>query len=272
MNKNLSVVLSLIISLPICAQKINNNFYGYYKNENNGPYSFFSFDNNGKADISGLEIADFFMKGDSLIIFPDKYMLKFIIKENKLIGASEWVNDGTWAKQDSIMENKRKDSVLSEKDALLLNEYYEKTRAQGTGDFSLLFDENLFKEYHNTIENLCSRGLAHACLELFALKLMDEMGGIKAALDQAKSSPLKENPELITLANKIIAMGEPEGHTVLGEYLYTIGQKEKANIEFEKAMEQGSTKAAMLQLNILIDDAKQEEKQATEKRKRKKKS
>jgi hypothetical protein len=91
-------------------------------------------------------------------------------------------------------------------------------------------------------------------MELFGVKLMNEMGGISAVLMPQKELKKTENQELVQLANKIIEMGEPDGHMLLGSYLYSIGQKEKGNSEVEKAIELGSKKAILLQLNLSLKE------------------
>ena len=49
-------------------------------------------------------------------------------------------------------------------------------------------------------------------------------------------------------------MGDKDGHMLLGSYLYSIGQKEKGNREIEKAIDLGSKKAALLQLNMSLEN------------------
>jgi len=254
MIKNILLTICLAISLYAQAQTANNNLNGYYTAQSDTlMYSYFSFDGNGKVDIMGMGEGEFFTNGDSLIVFPDKSIFNFKIEGNKLIGTSDWVKDGVWVKQDSTVESKRKDDTLAQHQAELLNEYYQKTRMNGT-DLTMLFDDKLMHEYTNTLQDLCNKGLPKACMELFGVKLMNEMGGISAVLIPQKNLKVTENPELIKLANKIIEMGEKDGHMLLGSYLYSIGQKEKGNREIEKAIDLGSKKAALLQLNMSLEN------------------
>lgn len=254
MIKKVLSALLLTSALYVQAQSINNNLNGYYAAQSDTlMYTYFSFDGNGKVDIMGMGNGDFFSNGDSLIVFPDKSIFKFKIEGNKLIGLSDWVKDGVWVKQDTLIESKRKDNVSAQRQAILLNEYYQKTRINGT-DLTMLFDDKLMEAYTNTLEDLCSKGLPKACMELFGVKLMNEMGGMAAALIPQKDLKVNENPELIQLANKIIDMGEVDGHLLLGSYLYSIGQKEKGSSEMEKAVELGSTKAALVQMNMQLEE------------------
>lgn len=254
MIKNILLTICLATSLYAQAQTVNNKLNGYYKAQSDTlMYSYFSFDGNGKVDIMGMGEGAFFTNGDSLIVFPDKSVFKFKIEGNKLIGTSNWVKDGVWVKQDSTVASNRKDDTLAQHQAELLNEYYQKTRMNGT-DLTMLFDDKLMQEYTNTLQDLCYKGLPKACMELFGVKLMNEMGGIAAVLMPQKELKKTENQELVQLANKIIELGEADGHMLLGSYLYSIGQKEKGNSEIEKAIDLGSKKAALLQLNMSLEE------------------
>ena len=262
--KKLSLLLVLITSLAF-GQKISNDLHGYYKAESDTLlYSYFAFDGNGKVDITGLGKGDFFRKGDSLIIYPDKSIFKFKIEKNKLRGTSDWVKNGTWIKRDTLIENHRKDPNLAQKRAELLAEYYQKNN--GKTDFALFFDESEIKERYNMISDLCTRGLPKACLEVFGMKIADDMGGVSAILSGKTNKNMVENPDIVALGNKIVDMGEEEGHTALGTYYYTIGQKEKAYTEWDKAIQKGSMRASMARLGAEF----QEEEAKVQKEKKKK--
>ena len=82
--KKLSILFVLIANFAF-GQKIKNDLHGYYKAESDTLlYSYFAFDGNGKVDITGFGKGDYFQKGDSLIIYPDKSIFKFRI--NACIG------------------------------------------------------------------------------------------------------------------------------------------------------------------------------------------
>ena len=157
-----------------------------------------------------------------------------------------------WVKQDSTVASNRKDDTLAQHQAELLNEYYQKTRMNGT-DLTMLFDDKLMQEYTNTLQDLCNKGLPKACMELFGVKLINEVGGIAAVLMPQKELKKTENQELVQLANKIIEMGEPDGHMLLGSYLYSIGQKEKGNSEVEKAIELGKQKSHFIAIKFIVE-------------------
>lgn len=253
-RRTLTLLALLLIMTTAQAQKINNDLSGYYLAQDETQlYSFFIFDGNGKVDITGMGDGDFFSKDDTLIIFPDKSIFKFKIEKDRITGVSDWVKDGVWIRQDTLTEDKRTNSQLAQQKAVLLNDYYRQTR-MGGNDLSLLFDEDAGSRYQKTLEELCSKGLAKACMELFGLRLMNEMGGMGAVLTNTHTTTLKNNPELVALANKVIDMGEPEGHTLLAKYWYALGDKEKAAAEFDAAIAAGSKTAALTQLGLSLEE------------------
>lgn len=232
------------------AQEADNNLQGYFMtNAKETLYPYFAFDGNGKVDIAGYGKGDYFVKNDSLVVFPDKDIFVFKVSKNRLTGISSWVQNTRWdLKKDSLAENNRKDNALAKKNAQLLYEYYRKTRAKSkASNFDKLFDENAMGSYTKTIDDLCTRGLAKACMEKFGLMVMQDAGGMEAVLKNKLKRP-KQNPEIIKLGQKIISMGEIEGHTILGSYYHSLGDKSKAEKEWQKAVDKGSMKAGMVQI------------------------
>jgi hypothetical protein len=248
--KYILFLLGMISGGYFSAQEADNSLQGYFMTTSKESlYSYFAFDGNGKVDIAGYGKGDFFIKNDSLVIFPDKDIFVFKISKNRLTGISTWVQNTKWElNKDSISENNRKDNALATKNAQLLYEYYRKTRAKSkSNDLEKLFDANAMDKYAKTIDNLCTRGLAKACIEKFGLMVMQDAGGMGAILKN-KPKKLNQNPEIIKLGQKIINMGEVEGHTILGSYYYSSGDKAKAEKEWQKAVDKGSMKAGLAQM------------------------
>ena len=246
-NKFNFLICFLVLSTYfINAQNTDNALQGYYIAQSDTlMYSHFEFDGNGKVDIMGMGKGDYFTKGDSLIVFPDKSIFKFKIKENSLIGSSDWVSNGVWTKKDTLVINNRKNENSAKKTAELLHEYYRINK--NMNQLELLLDNNI-NSLTAKIKDLCDRGLGKACLDNFGLILVNDYGGIASLLSTESNNELKkitENPEIIALGNKIIAMGEMEGHTVLGSYYYLIGEKNKAKSEWEKGAKKGSLKSSV---------------------------
>jgi hypothetical protein len=238
------LALLFVFSSIANSQIIDNSIQGYYQTQSDSSlYSFFEFDGNGKVNIVGMGNGDYFIKGDSLIVYPDKSIFKFKIKNKTLVGASTWVENETWTRKDTVVANNRKDDALSRKKAVLLHEYYKISDNDSSLDF--LMDDVELKAKKEKISQLCHQGLSKACLDYFGLLLIEDqgLGSLLNLEENAKPKPL--NPEIVALGNKIIAQGEPEGHTVLGSYYYLIGEKEKAIQQWNLGVEKGSMKASM---------------------------
>jgi len=252
--KYIVFLIGIVSSGFFNAQEADNNLQGYFMTDSKESlYPYFAFDGNGKVDISGFGKGDYFIKNDSVVVFPDKDIFIFKISKNRLSGNSTWVKNTKWdLKKDSLAENNRKDEALAKKNANLLYEYYRKTRAK-SNNLEKLFDENAMGNYAKTIDDLCNRGLAKACMEKFGLMVMEDIGGMEAVLTSKTKKP-KQNPEIIKLGQKIIRMGEVEGHTVLGSYYYSLGDKTKATKEWQTATEKGSTKAELAQFEAEMND------------------
>lgn len=236
------IFFAILISNFIFAQKADNSLHGYF--EEKGDHTFyknFEFDGNGKVLIAGMGEGDYFVRNDSVIVYPDKSIFIFKIQKNKsLKGISDWVDKGIWLpKKDSIVENKRVNPEKAAKQAQLLAEYYDKTK--GKSEIEALFSN----EKGNANEELCNKGLTKACLQIFGMKMIEYTPGLLTDAESIPSKKLKPHPELIALSKKIVAMGDPEGYTVLGSYYYVLGLKEKGNAEWEKAIKLGSRKASM---------------------------
>ncbi|MEP6803811.1 MAG: hypothetical protein ABI892_04750 [Flavobacterium sp.] len=247
-------LLLLLIYIPnlIYSQIIDNNIHGYYKSKSDSSiYSFFEFDGNGKVNIVGMGTGDYFTKGDSLIVYPDKSIFKFKIKSNTLIGASSWVEKQTWIKKDTVVANNRNDAAASKKKAELLHEYYKISQTKSSLDFAL--NEKSLKAQEEKMSILCNQGLSKACLDYFGMMLIADQGLGALLSNKQNDKPITVNPEIIKLGNKIIAQGEPEGYTVLGAYYFYLGQKNKAVEQWNIGADKGSQKSAMALLQVEME-------------------
>jgi hypothetical protein len=224
------------------SQKADNSFHGFYEEKKDETfYKKLEFDGNGKVLIAGLDYGDYFTRNDSIIVYPDKSIFIFKIQKNgNLKGVSEWVDKGIWAlKKDSIVENKRTQPEQASKKAILLAEYFDKTKKKS--EIDMLFSD----ETPQINEDLCNKGLAKACLNLFGLKMLQYTPDLLNGSENIPSKKLKPHPELIEISKKIVSLGDPEGHTVLGSYYFVLGLKDKASKEWDKAIKMGSMKAGM---------------------------
>ena len=256
--RNFILLLITLTYTTFYSQKADNSFHGFYEEKGDKTfYKKFEFDGNGKVRIAGMNKGDYFTRNDSLIVYPDKSIFIFKIQKNgNLKGISNWVDKGVWiAKKDSIVENKRKQPEQALKKANLLAEYYDKTKKMS--DIDALFS----KDTPSINEDLCNKGLSKACLNLFGFKMLEYTPGLISEPEKIPSKKIQPHPELVTLSNKIVALGDPEGHTVLGSYYYVLGLKEKANKEWEKAIEKGSSKAGLAKGMIEFAESIEESKE-----------
>ncbi|GAB0157088.1 hypothetical protein CHRYSEOSP005_23570 [Chryseobacterium sp. Alg-005] len=249
MKKILFLFFFLSVKL-VMSQEADNSFYGYFEEKgDNTFYKSFSFDGNGKVLIADMDYGDYFTRNDSLIVYPDKSIFIFKIKKDKLTGASEWVKKGTWIiNKDSTQIDKREISPKSKGKAELLAEYYDKTK--NTNDLDALFSE----EFPRINEELCNKGLAKACLNLFGIKMLEYTPGLLSDPDKIASKKIKPHPELIALSKKIVSLGEPEGYTVLGSYYYTLGMRKEAFQIWDKGEQNGSTKSGLTKATIEFEE------------------
>jgi hypothetical protein len=244
MKTSCLLVILLLFSNLINSQVIDNKIEGYYQAESDSNmYSFFEFDGDGKVNIAGLGTGDYFTKGDSLIIYPDKSIFKFKIKGKALLGVSKWVENKTWVRKDTITTSNRKDAAVSQNKAALLYEYYKLTGTSKALDFMLA--EKTQDSHTEKISMLCNKGLGKACLDYFGILLIQDQG-LGSLLNPEKNKKAKPaNKQLIALGNKIIAQGELEGYTVLGSYYYILGDQKKAEELWNTGADKGSQKSAM---------------------------
>lgn len=247
------------------AQEITNRLQGYFKATSDTTlYSHFTFDGNGKVDIVGLGDGYYFQKGDSLIIYPDKSLFKFLLKDDQLYGVSEWVDGGVWTLvKDTAVENKRTDPEAADRVARLMNQYYEvKTKDE------LAFLGGADTIYVHTMKNLCDSGLSKACLDYAGLKIIENMGGIGAFLGEETGNAKKEaDPEVLAIIEKAIQMGDMEGYAVLGGYYSMLQNAEKAKDVLEKGGELGCRRCVWAAFSLALEEEAQKaaakEKKAT---------
>ena len=241
MKKHILILLFFVSNL-LLSQKVDNSLHGYYQEKkDNTFYKQFEFDGNGKVLIAGLDYGDFFTRNDSVIVYPDKSLFVFKIqKNNQLKGISDWVDKGVRIPvKDSVVVNNRKNPEKALLEANLLAEYYDRTKAKSS--LEDLFSGKTDPVYHE----MCNKGLSRACMNLFGMKMLEYTPGLLNDPENIASKKQKPHAELIALSKKIIALGNPEGHTVMGSYYHILGLKDKANAEWEKAIKLGSKKASM---------------------------
>jgi hypothetical protein len=254
MNKTaITTIILCLLQGNLFSQKIDNNLLGeFITNDNSQMYESFSFNNNGEVTIAQIRHGDYFIKGDTLIIFPNKDIFKFLIKGNTLVGVSNWVDKGVWTKTNKTTTNNRDDNALAEKNAQLLSEYYQKTRVN-INQMDIFFDEKLKEQYLKELETLCDRNLVRACKELFGMETLNQMGGFSAVLENKKNTEISPSNKLLSIANKVLAINPGEGNNLLSLYYFILKDNSKGQEYLEKAIALGNKEAVLNSINIELE-------------------
>lgn len=255
LTRPLAVLTLLVAAVHGNGQEFTSRLQGYFQATTDTTlYNYFTFDGNGKMDIMGMGNGYYFQKGDSVIVYPDKSIFKFLLKGDTLYGASEWVDGGAWALvTDTVVESKRTDPEAADRIARLMNDYYELKSSNETG-----FLTGADEEYPLKMKNLCDSGLSKACLDYAGLKILESMGGIMALLDDKKTVEKKEaDPEVLALIEKAIGMGDLEGYAVLGGYYAMLQNISKAKEVLEKGGELGCQRCVWAAFSIAMDEEHQ---------------
>lgn len=206
------------------SQTANNQILGRFESTSTDQlYMNFSFDNNGNVAIDGFGRGDFFTKGDTLFVFPDKDVFKFLVEEDRLKGVSNWVKDGTWIRSVELPDDNRMNDEEAKKQAALLEAYYQKTRI-GSLDIDFLLDADSFQAYILDLEGLCDQKMKRACTELFGIYSMDlDKMDLK---DFSKDDP-KDPKSPLRIVQKVMEFDEAEGKYLMGLYENMKDEKQK---------------------------------------------
>lgn len=246
------LVLLAAVAVHSSGQEVTNRLQGYFQaTADTALYSYFSFDGNGKVDITGLGDGYYFQKGDTVIVYPDKSIFKFLLKGDQLYGVSQWVAGSEWQWiKDSVVENRRTNAVAADRVAYLLNQYYEIKGEDKTAFLAAADDSYAIK-----MKNLCDSGLSKACLDYAGLKIIENMGGIGALLDEKAMDEKKEaDPEVLAIIEKAVGMGDLEGYAVLGGYYAALQDRGKAKEVLEKGGELGCRRCIWAAFSIAMEE------------------
>lgn len=225
-------------------QNITNTLKGEFKTKSKDAlYSYLNFDGAGQVDFSGYNTYPFFERNDSLIILVDK--AAFVLKKNKdeLVGISDWIEGIKYKSNLKQLMSIPQTNPELQKKAELYAHYYTENYLK----VAKLFTDDLNDSHYNKIidqliihnENLCNQNLDLGCIQVFSLKMTNEMGGVAAALNLSEDFVLKPNKYFEELGNKIIQLGNPEGYGLLASYHFLTREKEKADKFLEIGLEKG---------------------------------
>ncbi len=162
---HLFVIVSILCVSAGNAQYIRADFCGAYECPSS-LYERFEFYGNGKVKISASlndVLRDFFQYNDTLVIYPDKSMFRFIVQaDGSLKGTGMWVNDSIWhrVKDDTIrcgqpaaLSVERLQQMYAYEQVMLLSASKTRTEADN-------------QQIVKTLDTLCNRGYGKACNSL----------------------------------------------------------------------------------------------------------
>lgn len=221
---------------------INNNLNGYYKLvTKSGFYQSLLFDGNGKVQIAPLyQKRNFFQRGDSLIIYPDKGVFIFKIKKDSLIGLGDWIDNNKWVKvKDSMVTNNRLHEKVALKNANLMNQYYSilKDKSQ----LLALMDEKIHVKY----DTLCKEGLGLACMQMIGIRTTKSVGFKNLLGKKDTTKVYTPDAKLIDYANRAYKLGEVDAYSALGAYYILINRPKEGEKYLKIAAKNGSAKAGL---------------------------
>lgn len=250
MKKYCLLLLSVAVLLSCTSQKItqknkyyiNNNVNGYYKlTSESGLYDAFLFDGNGAVKIAPFfQKRNFFQKGDSVIVYPDKSVFVFKIKQDSLIGISNWVENSKWVRvKDSVVPNNRIDEKKALKKANLLSQYH--AILNGKNEMFALLDDKIHVKY----DSLCKEGLGLACMQMIGIRTTKSVGFENLLEKRDTTKVYTPDAKLLDYANRAYKLGEVDAYTALGGYYILINRLEEGKKYLRIASDNGSMKASL---------------------------
>jgi hypothetical protein len=166
------LLFTLFVSMGLFtrAQQLKADFCGVYECPAS-LYERFEFFGNGKVRIGASiddVLRDFFQYNDTLVVYPDKSMFRFIVQpDGSLKGVDDWVADSIWHRvKDDTVQCGRGAAPAPEK--LQQMYMYEQVMRQSASKTRTEADN---EQIMKTLETLCAQGYGKACNSLGMLYL-----------------------------------------------------------------------------------------------------
>lgn len=241
--------LTVFLILSCCplqthAQQCSVSLTGTYQLDpasGDGMYDAFIFDGAGKVNIHSLidYKGDFLQIGDTLVVYPDKSIFTFLIRDNQtLVGINTWVKDQVFRR----MEN---DTIvtpaqpLDQKYADQFYQYYVLT-GRDAPSLSTYMSINMDSTIQLTMKQLCDDGFPKACLTMANALMMTspELAAyFRGELD--KNKKMAPNKEVYEYFMKAAELNELDAIAQMGAYVLMLGHKQAAKMILEKGCELG---------------------------------
>lgn len=220
-----------------------------------GFYDAFVFDGAGKVDIHafGAYKGDFLQIGDTIVVYPDKSIFKFLKKdEQTLVGVNTWVKDQIFRK----MENDTVITPMHNRDENYASQFYEFYTLTGRNapDLSTYMTINMDSTLNASMNRLCDEGFPKACITMAnALMLTSpELAAyFRGSSDENQKMP--PNKDIFQYYVKAIELDELDAIAQLGAYFLMLGHKDQAKEVLEKGCELGHSGCCLSLAGLEID-------------------
>lgn len=263
MNKTVLFLVFLFLAIcssrHITAQDYSVSLSGTFKLDTlvkQGIYDAFVFDGAGKVGIHpfGEYKRDFLQVGDTVIVYPDKSIFTFVMKdENTLLGIDTWVEGQVFRK----MENDTIITPMQSRAPEYAAQFYKFYILTGRGalDLSTYLKINMDPELNASMKQLCENGFSKACITMANALMMNS-----PALASLFKSPGDEeqkflpDKEIVEYYIKAIELEDPDAIAQYGAYFLLLGHKEEAKKIFEKGCELGYNQCCFSLLGLELED------------------
>lgn len=225
-----------------------------------GLYDAFVFDGAGKVGIHafGESKGDFLQVGDTVIVYPDKSIFVFLIKdEQTLVGINTWVENQVFRK----MENDTIITPMQTRGPDYADQFYEFYTLTGRDalNLSTYMSINMDSSLKESMNRLCDEGFPKACITMANALMLNSpaMASLFRSLDEEvqKMAPDKEIFEYYV---KAIELNDLDAIAQLGAYFLMLGHKEEAMKVLEKGCELGHRECCISLFGLQIDSEEEE--------------
>lgn len=242
----------------INAQNCSVSLSGTYQldpESGDGFYHAFVFDGAGKVDIHafGEYKGDFFQVGDTIVVYPDKSIFKFLKKdEQTLIGINTWVENQVFRK----MENDTVITPMHNRDENYAVQFYEFYTLTGRDapDLSSYMSINMDSTLHASMNRLCDEGFPKACIAManaLMLASPELTAYFRGSSDEGQK--MAPNKDIFQYYVKAIELDELDAIAQLGAYFLMLGHTEEAKKVLEKGCELGHSGCCLSLAGLEID-------------------
>lgn len=221
-----------------------------------GLYDAFVFDGAGKVGIHafGESKGDFLQVGDTVIVYPDKSIFVFLMKdEQTLVGINTWVEDQIFRK----MENDTTITPMQTRGPDYASQFYEFYTLTGRDapNLSTYMSINMDSLLNTAMKRLCDEGFPKACITMANALMLNSpaMASLFRSPDE-EIQKMAPDKEIFEYYMKAIELNELDAIAQLGAYFLMLGHKEQAMKVLEKGCELGHRECCLSLLGLEISN------------------